>query len=53
MPRFVDPGEADGVVIAWTTGEEEVGAETTVTVVVLKYVEVVIVVVPRAPEELS
>jgi hypothetical protein len=51
MPRFVDPGEADGVVIAWTT-VEEVGAETTVTVVVLKYVEVVIVVVPKAPEEL-
>jgi predicted transcriptional regulator len=49
----VDPGEADGVVIAWTTGEEEVGAETTVTVVVLEAIEVVIVVVPRAPEELS
>lgn len=49
----MDPGEADGVVIAWTTGEEEVGAETTVTVVVLEAIEVVIVVVPRAPEELS
>jgi hypothetical protein len=53
MPRFVDPGEADGVVIAWTTIEEEVGAETTVTVVVLEAVEVVIVVIPEAPEELS
>jgi hypothetical protein len=49
----VDPGEADGVVIAWTTVEDEVWAETTVTVVVLKAVEVVIVVVPGAPEDLS
>jgi hypothetical protein len=53
MPRFVDSGEADGVVIAWTTIEEEVGAEMTVTVVVLEAVEVVIVVIPGAPEGLS
>jgi hypothetical protein len=49
----VDPGEADGVPTAWTTVEEEVGAETTVIVTVLEAVEVVIVVIARAPVELS